>query len=67
MKKKTFYSRLFRKNIEVYEKDFWQKYYAEALFRLRELEEQDCSCIQCRTEREKLEGFMKNGKDLFWR
>jgi hypothetical protein len=64
MRKKSFHSLLFRKTIEPGDKDYWQKYYAEALYRLRDLEERNCSCLKCRQDREKLEDFVKTKKEI---
>ena len=64
MQKKRFYSQLFGKIIEPSDKEFWNKYYAEALYRLYDLEDKNCGCMQCQDERIKLEEFIKNKRDL---
>ena len=50
MKKKNFRSQLYRK--EVFEKDpeYWIKVYAELLFRISEMEEQNCNCFKCQND-----------------
>jgi hypothetical protein len=50
MKKKTFRSQLFRKEINVNDPEYWIKVYAELLFRIYELEKQKCNCLKCQTD-----------------
>ncbi len=50
MKKKNFRSKLFRKEIPETDPEYWIKVYAELLFRITELEQQDCNCFKCQTD-----------------
>jgi hypothetical protein len=58
MKKKVFYSRLFRKNIIPEDSEYWYKVLAETLFRIDYLKEKKCSCIECNRELSELEEFL---------
>jgi hypothetical protein len=47
MERKTFKSRLFQRTIKPDNLDYWMYLYAEALFRIRELEVLNCPCGSC--------------------
>jgi len=63
MAHKRFYSRLFQRYIEPNEMYYWKFVYAELLFRIAELEEANCSCMQCQTELEKYEIYLEKLKN----
>ena len=50
MKKKNFRSQLFRKEILENDPEYWIKVYAELLFRISEMEEQNCNCFKCQND-----------------
>ena len=50
MRKKKFYSLLFRRDILINENDYWAISHAELLFRIAELEKNGCDCTQCQKE-----------------
>lgn len=50
MKRKSFRSQLFRKEIQVNDPEYWIKVYAELLFRIDELEDQKCNCFKYQTD-----------------
>jgi len=58
MKKKVFYSRLFRKNVITEDSDYWFKVVAETLYRIDYLKEKDCTCMICQNELSSLEEFL---------
>jgi len=58
MRKKIFYSRLFRKNILPEDSEYWYKVLAESLFRIDYLEEKKCSCMECNKELNELNEFL---------
>lgn len=60
MSRKEFYSQLFRKIIKVDDQEFTAKVLAEALYRLKEYEEKNCSCFQCQCSKHKLKEFVDN-------
>jgi hypothetical protein len=62
MLNKRFYSRLFQRYIEPNEMYYWKFVYAELLFRIAELEEANCSCINCKTELENYEIYLQKLK-----
>lgn len=62
MRKKQFYSRLFARNIEKSDKDYEAFVKAELLFRIKELETKNCSCMACRDE---LQGLRKYYDKLY--
>jgi hypothetical protein len=47
MERKTFKSRLFRRTIKPDNLDYWMYLYAEALYRLKQLEDLNCPCSSC--------------------
>lgn len=51
MQRKTFKSRLFKKNIKADELDYWKFLYSEILFRLNQITDLNCPCGECMTER----------------
>jgi hypothetical protein len=57
MKKKVFYSQLYRKTIYIDDPEYWIKVYAEFLFRIDDLEKQNCKCFKCQTDLENYRGF----------
>ena len=59
MIKKGFYSVLFKRFINKDEKDYAAIVKAELLFRIRELEQKNCTCFQCQTDLEKFENYYK--------
>ena len=59
MKKKVFYSQLFRKTILKDDKEYWVKVYAEILFRIDELEKQNCNCFKCQSDLENYKSFFE--------
>lgn len=58
MKKKKFRSQLFRKEIQDNDPEYWIKVYAELLFRIEEMEKQECNCFKCQTD-------LKNYREFF--
>jgi hypothetical protein len=58
MRKKVFFSRLFRKNVIPEDPEYWYKVLAETLFRIDYLLEKDCSCLGCKNELQELEEFL---------
>jgi len=58
MKKKAFYSQLFRRDISVNDKDYWSVVYAETLYRIKELEVKNCSCMDCNQDLDKLNNYL---------
>ena len=58
MVKKAFHSQLFRRKIEVSEPDYWAIVYAETLYRIKDLEIQNCSCMKCNQDLDKLNDFL---------
>jgi len=59
MNKKNFRSQLFRKEIKVNDPEYWIKVYAELLFRINELEVQNCNCFKCQTDLVNYKSFFK--------
>jgi hypothetical protein len=59
MKRKTFYSHLFRKKIQSDNFDYWMYLYAEAMFREKELEELRCPCASCFADLVKTRNILK--------
>lgn len=57
MIKKGFYSQLFKRFINKNESDYTAIVKAELLFRIRELEKQNCTCFQCQSDLEKFENY----------
>jgi len=55
MRRKEFKSRLFKKKIKPDEKDYWFFLYAEALYRLKQLDDLKCACSFCFSEKLRLE------------
>ncbi len=47
MERKTFISRLFRRTIKPDNLDYWMYLYAEALYRIKQLEDLKCNCDSC--------------------
>jgi len=47
MQRKEFKSRLFKKKIKASETDYWFFLYAEALYRLKQLDDLNCTCCYC--------------------
>ncbi len=66
MKKKVFYSQLFRKTISEDDSDYWIKVYAEFLFRIDELEKQKCNCLKCQTDLENYQSHFEKLKKEKW-
>ena len=69
MKKKAFRSQLFRKEIMVNDPEYWIKVYAEFLFRIDDLEKQNCNCFKCQTDLENYRAFfekLKSEKDRLY-
>lgn len=60
MKKKDFFSELFRKQITVNDPDYWLMVYAEFLFRIDDLIDKNCTCIKCQAD-------LQNYRDFFSR
>jgi len=58
MAKKEFYSQLFKKTIKADDPEYAVKVLAEALYRLKEYEEKNCSCMHCQESRKKLKDFV---------
>ena len=59
MEKKAFHSQLFRRKIEVSEPDYWMYLYAEALYRLKQLEDLNCPCGNCFGDKIKTKHLLK--------
>jgi hypothetical protein len=47
IERKTFKSRLFQRTIKPDNLDYWMYLYAEALYRLKQLEDLNCPCGSC--------------------
>lgn len=60
MERKTFYSKLFKRNINQEEADFWQFLYAELLHRLREIDDLYCFCEHCQENTDNLNRIIKD-------
>jgi len=60
MQRKEFKSRLFKKKIKPIETDYWFFLYAEALYRLKQIEDLKCTCCYCFTEKLKLEHLIRH-------
>ena len=58
MEKKSFQSQLFRRKIEVCEKDYWSIVFAETLFRIDDLEIRKCTCFKCSQDLEKYKNYL---------
>ena len=54
MQRKSFKSRLFKKNIKSDDLDYWFYLYAESLYRLKLNIELNCPCSECWVEKTKL-------------
>jgi hypothetical protein len=59
MAKKEFYSQLFKKIIRADDPDYSTKVLAEALYRLREYEMRNCSCMICQNSKQKLKEYVE--------
>jgi len=59
MKRKSFTSRLFFKEIKPDDPEYKQKVYAEALYRYFDYQEKNCTCSLCRNEKEKFYNYLK--------
>ena len=57
MKKKSFRSQLFRREIQENDPEYWIKVYAEFLFRIDELEKQNCNCFKCQNDLQNYKSF----------
>ena len=55
MQRKEFKSRLFKKKIKSDEKDYWFLLYAESLYRIKQLDDLNCTCCYCFSTKLKLE------------
>jgi hypothetical protein len=69
MKKKVFRSQLFRKEIQENDPEYWVKVYAELLFRIDELEKQNCNCFKCQSDLDSYKSFfekLRSGKDKLY-
>jgi len=60
MRRKEFKSRLFKKKIQPTDIDYWIFLYAEALYRLKQMEDLNCTCCYCFSEKLKLEHLIHN-------
>jgi hypothetical protein len=60
MNKKRFFSQLFGRYIELEEFDYIPKLKAELLFKLFELDEQNCDCMGCVKNRKKYYDYLVN-------
>jgi len=58
MEKKAFRSQLFRRQIEVYEPDYWPIVHAETLYRIKDLEIKKCSCFKCMQDLDRLNDYL---------
>ena len=58
MQRKDFKSRLFKKNIEADDLDYWFYLYADALYRLKLNTELNCPCSECWVEKTKLNNLL---------
>ena len=57
MIKKVFYSQLFQRNIAKTEKDYSAIVKAELLYRIQQLQSENCSCFQCQSDLEKYQDY----------
>lgn len=70
MKKKNFRSQLFRNEIQESDPEYWIKVYAELLFRIDELEEQNCNCFKCQSDLDNYRlyfGKLRKDKSLLYK
>ena len=58
MQRKDFKSRLFRKNIKSDDLDYWFYLCAEALYRIKLLDELNCTCSHCFSEKLKMQHIL---------
>ena len=59
MEKKAFQSQLFRRQINIYETDYWPIVHAETLYRIKDLEIKQCSCFKCCQDLDRLNEYLK--------
>jgi hypothetical protein len=59
MAKKEFYSQLFKKTIKTDDPEYSAKIMAEALYRLKEYEGKNCSCMICQNSKQKLKEYVE--------
>ena len=63
MQRKDFKSRLFKKNIKSEYLDYWFYLYAESLYRLKLLDELNCTCSHCFSEKLKMQHILNQIED----
>lgn len=51
MEKKAFISRLFNRKVLETEKDYWAFLYAETLFRINQIDDLNCPCSKCYSDK----------------
>lgn len=59
MAKKEFFSKLFKKTIKTNDPEYSERVLAEALYRLREYEEKNCTCMICQNSKQKLKEWLE--------
>ena len=59
MQRKLFKSRLFKKIIKPEELDYWFYLYSESLFRIKQLEDLNCTCSSCFSEKLKAQNLLR--------
>ena len=59
MRKREFYSQLFRKKIYPTDPDFAPKVHAELLYRISQLEKAKCTCFQCQSDLAKYKTYIE--------
>lgn len=63
MKKKDFHSQLFGKIIKPDDPEYWQRAFAETLYRIDEMNDKYCDCSGCDKIRDKYTTFLKKLKE----
>jgi hypothetical protein len=63
MKKKDFHSQLFGKIIKSDNPEYWQNIFAETLYRVDDMVEKNCSCMECHRILKKYKTFLTKLKE----
>ena len=62
MRKREFYSQLFKRKIFPNDKDFAPIVKAELLYRIDKLKDEDCSCFECKNKLKEYTNYYNNLK-----
>jgi len=60
MPRKSFFSRLFKKQINTDDSEYEKLVYAEALYKYFEITNKHCDCWECKQKKEKLHKYLKD-------